>query len=196
MDSLFHFVFPMIAALAARLHIKHTVGTILVAAFLAVLIDLDHFIGIDRTTFHNIFIVFLIPLILLFLAFHFKSSLYVKGFFFLLLIFLSSHVFLDMFSSSNRDIGIIEGEGIALFYPLSDVRYAVAFNIAIPLKINSISYPVEGYIVSSLGFGILMYFLIILVPCLFIDDILDIAEINHEKFRKAAKTFFKNLLKD
>ena len=36
MDSLFHFIFPIIAALAARVHIKHPIRNILIAAFLAV----------------------------------------------------------------------------------------------------------------------------------------------------------------
>ena len=199
MDSLFHFVFPIIAALASRLHVKHPMRTILAAAFITVLIDLDHFIGLERATFHNIFVTILIPLILLYLSFLFRSNRYVKGFFFLLLIFLSSHVFLDLFSNPilGNSIGIVTNEGgVALFYPLSTTQYAINFNIKISLKSNAQPNIIEDYLVSSLGFGILMYFIIILAPCLFLDDILEIAEKKHEKFMKATKEFFKNLLKD
>lgn len=199
MDTLFHFVFPIIAALAARLNIKHPIRSILGAAFLALLIDLDHFIGIERATFHNILITILIPLILLFLSFHLKLNRYVKGFFFLLLIFLSSHVFLDLFSSPvfGGNISITEGEnGIALFYPLINTRYSINFNIKIPLKTSFPPYTIEGYLISSLGFGMLLYFIIILIPCLFLDNIIEIAERKHEKFRKASKRFLQNLLKD
>jgi len=184
--------------LAARLNIKRPIRTILAASIITVLIDLDHFIGLERATFHNIFITFLIPLILLFLSFHLKLNRYVKGFFFLLLIFLSSHVFLDLFSSPalGRSIGITEGSGVALFYPLSKTPYSINFNIKIPLKTAFPPYTMEGYVVSSLGFGILLYFIIILVPCLFLDDIIEIAERKHENLIKATKRFFKNLLRD
>lgn len=197
MDSLFHFVFPIIAALAARLHLKHPIKSILSAATLTVLIDVDHFIGLPREIFHNIFVTIMIPAVLLLLAFHLRANRYVKGFLFLLLIFLSSHVFIDMFSNPvlGNGIGISEGSGVALFYPLSDTLYSINFNIKIPLPTIE-SNNMEGYLVSSLGFGILMYFIIILVPCIFLDDIIEISERNHEKIRRAAKTFFNRLLKD
>jgi len=187
MDSLFHFVFPIIAVLAARINIKHIIKTSVAAAAITVLLDIDHFIGIGRTTLHNIFITVLIPLLLLYLAFHFKTNRYVKGFFFLLLIFLSSHLFLDLFSSDGGSgIGISEGSGVALFYPLSLNAYSVNFNIEIQ----------QGYIASSLGLGILLYFIIIIIPCLFLDDIIEISEKKHENLRKAANEFFKRTIKD
>ena len=197
MDTLFHFIFPIIAALAARINIKHPIRTILIAAFITVLIDLDHFIGFERATFHNVFVTVLIPLILLVLSFHFKLKRYIKGFFFILLIFLSSHLFLDLFSSPafGDSIGITKGS-IALFYPLSTAGYSINFNLRTPLESVYSQHTIEGYVVSSLGFGILLYFIIILVPCLFLDDIIEIAERKHESFRKAFKTFFHNILKD
>ncbi len=162
------------------------------------MIDIDHFIGLERATFHNVFVTILLPLALLYLAFHFKLSRYAKGFFLLLLVFSSSHVFMDMFSSPvfGDGIGIVEGIGPALFYPLSNTRYSINFNIKIPMSINIPPYSMEGYAVSSLGFGILMYFIIILVPCLFLDDIIEIAERKKVNLGKATKGFFKNLLRD
>jgi hypothetical protein len=198
MDTLFHFVFPIIAALAARLNVKHPIKSILGAAVLTVLIDVDHFIGLERMAFHNVFVTILVPLILLYLAFHFKANRYVKGFFLLLLIFLSSHLFLDLFSYNifGNDIGIIEGNGVALFYPLSNTLYSVNFNVKIPLTISTPPYAIEGYLVSSLGFGILLYFIIIVVPCLFLDDIIEIAERRREGLGKATISFLKKSLKD
>lgn len=197
MDTLFHFIFPIMAALAAKVHTKHEVRTIITAAFLAVLLDLDHFIGLERATFHNVFITILIPLILLYLSYVFKMKKNTKGFFLLLLIFLSSHMFMDLFSAPplGNGIGIETGTGVALFYPLSTTYYAINFNIRIPLQSSSQGM-IEGYLISSLGFGILMYFMIIVIPCLFLDDILDISEKSHERFLKAAKTFFRRLAKD
>jgi membrane-bound metal-dependent hydrolase YbcI (DUF457 family) len=199
MDTLFHFIFPIIAALAARLNIKHPVKTILGVSFFALFIDLDHFIPgpANRALFHNIFVTLLIPLLILFLAFHFKLSRYKKGLILLVLIFMTGHLFMDMFSNVyGEGIGITETKyGVGLFYPLSNAKYFLNFNIKIPL-ITSDGSSIEGYLVSSLGFGILAYFIIIIVPCLFLDDIIDITEKKHESFRKASKEFFKKLLKD
>jgi hypothetical protein len=198
MDTLFHFVFPIIAALAARLNVKHPIKSILGAAFLTILIDVDHFFGMERVAFHNIFVTILVPLALLFLAFHFKANRYVKGFFLLLLVFSSSHLFLDLFSYNvfGSGIGIIEGSGVALFYPLSNTLYSIDFNIKIPLSISTPPYAIEGYLVSSLGFGILMYFVIIVLPCMFLDDIIEIAERKRENLGKATASFLKKTLKD
>lgn len=194
MDSLFHFVFPIIAVLAARINIKHIIKTSIAAAAITVLLDIDHVFGIARGTFHNVFLTMLLPLLLLFLAFHFKTNRYVKGFFFLLLIFLSSHLILDLFSSPpfGTIVGITEGSGVALFYPLSSIKYSINFNIIISNDHSSL----EGYLASSLGFGILIFFAMIIVPCLFLDDIIEISERKHQNFRKAASEFFRKLIKD
>jgi hypothetical protein len=199
MDSLFHFVFPIIAALAARLNIRHQIKTILSLAVLTVLMDLDHISPIyERALLHNVFITLLIPLILIFLSFHFRLDRHKKAALLLLLIFLSSHVVLDLFEVWNsQGIGIRQDMpgrvGVALFYPLSSVRYSIDFNIPTPSIV-----PIGGdtYIATSAGVGILFYFAAIIVPCLFLDDIIEISERKHERLRKAAKDFFKKLIKD
>lgn len=177
MDSLFHFLFPVITALAAKVHVKHRLRYILIAGALTILIDLDHFIGIERATFHNVFITLLLPIILIFLAFSFKTKYNFKGFSILLLIFLSSHLVLDLFSGS-----------IALFYPFSSNYFSFGFDVKIPLESKFVS---EGYLISSLGVGILIYFIMIFLPCLFLDDIIEIMEKKHESFRKALRDFSK-----
>ncbi len=192
-------MFPVIAALAARLNIRHQIKTILSLAFLGVLLDIDHlFIGLERMLLHNVFITLLIPLILLALAFLIKLDKYKKGFILLLLIFLSSHVFLDLFNPNIED-GIrinMDTGGVALFYPLSTVKYSIDFNLRSTDIFPFLPQASDGYLVSSLGFGILMYFIIVIVPCLFLDDIIELAEKRHEKFMKASKEFFRNILKD
>lgn len=177
MDSLFHFIFPIFAALAARVHIKHPVRNILIAACLAVAVDIDHLIGIPRVTTTNIFVLVLIPLIFIFYAFSKKKSYNLKGLSILILIFLSSHLFLDMFTG-----------GVGLFYPLTDAIYAINFDIPFAwTNYAGVSY--EGFIVSSLGVGITLFFAIIVLPCYFLDEIIVIMEKKHESFWKAVKDF-------
>ncbi|MBN2202902.1 MAG: metal-dependent hydrolase [Candidatus Aenigmarchaeota archaeon] len=200
MDSLFHFVMPILAALAARLNIKHQIKTILAAAFFSVLIDIDHFIYLDqyRALFHNIFITLIVPIALVCLSFHLKLDKYKKGFFLLLLIFMSGHLLVDLFSYPiyGSGIGINSGDGIPLFYPLSNERYYIDFSVTIPMAIPTNPQFVEGYIVSSLGFGLLLYLIMVIIPCLFLDDIIEISERKHESFRKATTDFFKKVMKD
>jgi membrane-bound metal-dependent hydrolase YbcI (DUF457 family) len=182
MDSLFHFIFPVIATLAAKVHVKHKLRNILIVGALAVLIDLDHFIGMERATFHNVFITVLLPIIIIILAFNFKAKYNVKGFSILLLIFLSSHTFLDLFSGKP---------GVALFYPINDTYYSVEFGITVPMPTKFAPSLIEGYVISSLGLGLLFYFIIVILPCLFLDDIIEIMEKKHESFRKAIKSLGK-----
>ena len=182
MDSLFHFVFPIIAALAARLKIKHQIKTLLSLATITVLMDMDHISPVwERALLHNVFVTIALPLILLFLAFHFKLDRYKKGFLLLLLIFLSSHVMLDVFTNSEYyAVGIKANlrDGVALFYPFSNLRYSADFNVMTPSII-----PIDGEtkIVTTEGFGILLFFIMIILPCLFLDDIIEISERRHER---------------
>jgi membrane-bound metal-dependent hydrolase YbcI (DUF457 family) len=196
MDTLFHFVFPMIAALAARLNIKHKVKTLLSLAFLTILLDADHISLVwERALLHNVFVTFLLPVALIILSFMFKMDRYKKSLLILLLIFLSSHVVLDLFTNfDSTGIGIANGEyGLALFYPFSSERYVINFNI---MAKGFVPVYTEGYLVSSIGFGILIYSLLILLPCISLEDIIDIAEKKHEKFRKASSQFLRNLMRD
>ena len=169
-------------AFAAKVHIRHRMRDILVLGALTILIDVDHFIGLERAAFHNVFVTLLLPLIIVVTAFTFKTNYNIKGLSILLLIFLSSHLFLDAFS---------EGP-VALFYPLSDQYYNLNFNISVPLNSR---FTDRGYLISTMGIGILAYFIIIFLPCLFLDDIIDISTKSHEKLKKGTKTFFRRLLR-
>lgn len=138
MDSLFHFIFPIIAALAARVHIKHGIKTVLGLAFLTVLMDIDHYFGfIPRGSFHNIFLTLIIPLLLIVWSFR-SGTEYQRQVSILLLLFLFSHTMLDMFT---------EG-GVSLLYPITDQRYSIDFGIYTP----------EGFgLMTSQGIGLLIY---------------------------------------
>ncbi|MBU3896313.1 MAG: metal-dependent hydrolase [Nanoarchaeota archaeon] len=176
MDILFHFIFPIIAAIAAKVHIRHPIRNILIAATLTVLVDVDHLVGFTRGTFHNIFVLVLIPLLFVAYTFHRKKFYQEKGLAILIFIFLSSHLFLDLFTG-----------GVALFYPLSTVIYAINFNIPLIWTNITMGQSYEGMLVSSLGVGIALYFLLIVLPCMYLDDIISNMEKKHENFRRALK---------
>jgi membrane-bound metal-dependent hydrolase YbcI (DUF457 family) len=171
MDSLFHFIFPLIAAVAARIHVKHRIETVLGLSLAAVLIDLDVFF-IHHATLHNLFITALLPLILILLAFKFenpKKTKY-KTITIALFLFLVSHPILDMFT---------EG-GIQLFYPLSTQLYNFEFGW-------SLGY---GYVVSAAGIGLTIYFILILLV-LFLEDF-----ISYYKKEPVKKALFDTIKKE
>ena len=92
MDTVFHFVFPLIVALGARIHIKHGIEYVLGLAVISVLLDIDHFVGVPRGTLHNGFIVILLPIIAIILAFKYeKVGIKWKSMSVASLLFLSSH---------------------------------------------------------------------------------------------------------
>ena len=179
MDSLFHFVFVIVAALAARVHIKHPMKNIMIAAFLSVAIDVDHIIGLSRGTLHNVFVLILLPLIFVIYIFSKRKMYQAKGLSILILVFLASHLFLDMFTG-----------GVALLYPLSNDIYGIAFDVPIAWS-NASGQTYEGMLVSSLGIGILFFFAIIILPCIFLDKIIGLMEERHENFRRALKDLTK-----
>lgn len=146
------------AALAARIRIKHKIGTCLTLATFTAFLDVDHFIGVTRGSLHNIFITLLFPIILFVLALKFeKKGDYYKNVSLVLLLFLFSHPILDMF---------VEG-GVMLFYPFSTQLYDLS---GLSLKITLPSGE-QGYIISSAGVGLTIYFSMIL-GSIFVGDFL------------------------
>ena len=168
-DSLFHALFPVISALAARVHLKHPIRNIFIAGLLTVLIDLDHlsFLGPSRGLLHNMFVTTVIPYILVILTFYFRRSYQEKGFAILLAIFLPSHTFLDL----------AFGGGAMLFYPFSQTIYYLNFNFMTS----------EGALVSAAGLALLFYFVSIIAPLYFLDKLIEKTNKQHETFRKALK---------
>jgi len=149
MDALFHLIFPLMAAMAARIHMKHGILAVLIMAFSAVLIDIDHFIGLPGSMFHNLFFTLVVPFTIMSIMYNWGGENERQASMCLLL-FLFSHTILDLFS---------EGE-VALFYPITGMQYGINF---------SVSW--GGYqIISSSGIGLLIYFSILLL-CFFLQDI-------------------------
>lgn len=177
MDTLFHFIFPLMAMMAARVKVKHVITVSIILAAAAASLDLDHFFGlVPRATFHNIFVTVLFPVILFLIFFKKKNKTYMH-LSLILLLFLVSHPILDMFD---------EG-GVELFYPISDQMYDLTkFSLNIPLPTGE-----KVYIISTAGVGLTIYFLLIL-SVIFIDDFLNY----FRKDKTAEYTFGKTLKKE
>ncbi|HJW96560.1 MAG TPA: metal-dependent hydrolase [archaeon] len=151
MDALFHFIFPLMAALAARIHMKHGIPAVLMMASTAVLIDIDHFMGpgLGGAMFHNLFFTLAVPFTILSIMYTWGGETERQASLCLLL-FLFSHTILDLFSEGT----------VALFYPITNMQFGISAN-----------FWIGGYqLISSSGIGLLIYFSILLV-CFFLQDI-------------------------
>jgi membrane-bound metal-dependent hydrolase YbcI (DUF457 family) len=175
MDSLFHFIFPMIAALAAKIHVKHGLETVIGLSLAAVLIDLDVFF-IHRATFHNLFLTALLPLVIIALVFRYRPrNAYLKMTSIALFLFLISHTVLDLFTEA----------GVALLYPLSSQFYTMDINVVVATPLG------QSSLVTSAGVGLTLYFAIILAV-LFVEDFL----VMSKRERKLRRCFEDTLKKE
>lgn len=128
----------------------------------AILPDLDALIGIHRATFHNIFVLVLIPLIFILIVRMKRPNLVLPGL--IVLFYLVSHLVLDM-------------GGVALLYPFYDQAFylqpalhfqtgpVLDFDFVIDYGTMELSQTGEYLFVSELGFAYL--FLFVLVTVLF-----------------------------
>ena len=156
------------ALLAARVKFNsHKLITIVGLSAAAVLIDLDVFFGpLHRGLFHNVFVTVLLPVSLLALSFRYGLERH-RQVSIALLIVLSSHVILDMFS-----------EGVVyLFYPLSMQGFSL---------MAAGMLPGYGSLVSTSSIGLLIYFAM-LSGCFFLEDIDFFILKKHISFRYALK---------
>jgi len=125
MDTFAHIAIPLLILLALRIETRK----ILLMLPFSVLLDLDYFFMMGRQLFHNVFVVILIPLIVIFYL-HKEHPEY-REYGMIAFFFLLSHLILDL------------GEGIALFYPiLTDFYYfevEMFFQFIGPIPIPDIS---------------------------------------------------------
>jgi hypothetical protein len=151
MDPLFHFIFPLMAALAARIHMKHGILAVVTMAASAVLIDIDHFMGpgLGGAMFHNLFFTLAVPFTILSIMYTWGGEMERQASMCILL-FLFSHTILDLFS----------GGTVALFYPITSQQFAINFSLAWG------SYQV----ISASAIGLLIYFAILLM-CFYLQEI-------------------------
>ncbi|MEK6954740.1 MAG: metal-dependent hydrolase [Candidatus Micrarchaeota archaeon] len=182
MDSLFHFIFSIIAALAVDLHKKHKLPFVIFAASFAVAIDFDHFLGWDPSyikPLHNIWVAFFLPLLLFYLAYHYERNkkpygIEAQKFFLVLLAMLTGHLVADMFYGDIR-----------LLYPLTNAAYSFS-DLPIP-------QPIEKYdFVTTQGVALLFYSLILL-PILFAEEFIKWHEEKHESMRKSLSDMMREL---
>jgi membrane-bound metal-dependent hydrolase YbcI (DUF457 family) len=175
MDSVFHFIFPLIVALAARIHLKHGIEWVVGLALATTLIDLDVFF-IHRATFHNLFVTLLVPAVLVALAFQYeKKGTKFKTLSLVLLLFLFSHTLLDMGTEA----------GVQLLYPLSSQVFQFTGGISAGLPTGA------GYLLSGTGVSLLLYFVVLLLA-LFIEDFINY----FEKDRTVGKAFKATIRKE
>jgi hypothetical protein len=117
MDSLSHLIFSILAGMAVGLHKKHKLRYVVFISFLAVLLDLDHFLvplgyQTEYRSMHNIYIVIFAPIILFVISYRYErktGSDRFQTFFLLLGIMLAGHLIVDS----------IEGP-VKIFYPFSN----------------------------------------------------------------------------
>ncbi len=152
MDSLAHFILALIAGMAMGLHRKHKVTYIAFISFLAVLIDLDHFlVPLGYTTvyrsMHNVYVTMIAPFALFIASYHFEKNTRSdrwQTFFLLLGVMLTGHVIADM----------IYGP-VKIFYPLDD-RDVYLPNIDIQATSDFTSE-----VIGPIGIGMTAYAVII-----------------------------------
>ncbi|NOQ38242.1 hypothetical protein GQ472_05115 [archaeon] len=180
MDTLFHFIFSIIVGLAIGIHRKHRISVLVMLAFLSILVDIDHFLGLSsRGTFHNVFFVFFVPLtlFLVFYVYEERKSIKFQTYSLILLVMLTGHLVSDM----------LRGGVVKLFYPFSSVSYS--FPEYTVVATSDFFSPV----VSSDGLILLVYSFI-LFSAVFIEDFIYHFEKKHESFKKALSGVVKDLV--
>ena len=175
MDSLSHFIFSVLAGMAVGLHKKHKLRYVIFISFLAVLIDLDHFLvplgyQTEYRSMHNVYFAILAPAILFFASYYFERNTEkdrFKTFFLLLGIMLTGHLIADM----------IEGP-VKIFYPLSEAK------ISLPRMNIQATKDFQSTIVGQYGIGLAAYAIVIFTGAL-VHDILWHARREKKGFRDA-----------
>ncbi|MCK5334342.1 MAG: metal-dependent hydrolase [Candidatus Aenigmarchaeota archaeon] len=173
MDTLFHFIFSFIAGMAV-FRGKHKVSVIATIALLSILVDIDHFFGLSaRGTFHNVFIVFLVPLVAFITAYFYekKKSIKLQTYALLLMVMLLGHVTADTFY----------GGGVMLLYPLSETSFEA------PGFLVTITDTFHSPIVSRDGVALAIYAIILLLA-VFVEDFIYFFEKKNQKIRDAIKS--------
>ncbi len=161
MDLLSHFILALLAGLAMGLHRKHRLSLIVFISFCSILIDLDHFLvplgyASQYRSFHNVFVVFFLPLTLFLLSYLLErktQSNRFQTFFLLLTVMLTGHVIFDLTGP------------VQIFYPLSDMK------VSIP-KVNvQVTDDLPWAIVQPAGVGLALYALIVFLGALLHDTL-------------------------
>ena len=184
MDTLSHFILALLAGLAMGLHRRHKVTYIAAISFLAVLIDLDHFlvplgIGTVYRSMHNVYITMIAPFSLFLAAYYLErkneSDRY-QTFFLLLTVMLTGHLIADMIFGP-----------VMIFYPLSYMSISVP-NIDIQATSKFASQIVGPY-----GIGMTAYAIVIFIGAMIHDTLFHMKRKTmrpHEALMHSLRDFF------
>ena len=74
---------------------------------------------------------------------------------------------------------------MAVLYPVSTTYYSLDFDLLVT----------EGALVSGPGLGLLYYFASVIIPLLFLDNLIELSEKQHESIRKVLKEIKNKYLK-
>jgi membrane-bound metal-dependent hydrolase YbcI (DUF457 family) len=152
MDPLFHFVFAFIAGMAVNVRLRHRVLWVLGAAFSAVLIDVDHFLFAYPRAFHTVFVTWLLPALLFYVAYRYergRESIRLQSLVLLLFVMLNGHLVADLFN---------EG-AIRLLYPVSRASISIPADLTVALNERWLLVSPEGVALTLYGMVIgLAYF--------------------------------------
>jgi membrane-bound metal-dependent hydrolase YbcI (DUF457 family) len=162
MDTLSHFVLSVLAGMAVGLHRKHKLTYVVLVSFLAVLIDVDHFLvplGYETyyRSMHNIFVAILLPFLLFLLAAYVerKSARYrLQTFFLLLTIMLTGHLIADMLESP-----------VKIFYPVSSM------DVSLPNVSFEATESFSSQVIGPRGIGMAAYAAIIMAGAIVHDTV-------------------------
>ncbi len=147
MDSLFHFMLAIIAGMAVGLHKKHSFRTIVLIAFAAVIIDVDHFMFGGRSLFHNVWFIFALPILTFLLAYKYeKKSIKWQSYSLILLAVLTSHLVADLFSEGS----------IMLFWPFSMTAYVIPAAAVFSLPATPYTIIGQNGIALTIGAAIIL----------------------------------------
>ncbi len=181
MDSLFHFIFSIIAGMALDIDRKYGLKTLIIFALIATLIDVDHICIVngkislcDRGIFHSILFAVFLPFLLFLLFYAYekpKGKIRNQTLALLLMILLTGHLICDMLS----------GEKVRLFYPITEREFSIpTYRIAVEGK----------YLVNTPGIALLIYFLVLFLTK-FIEDFIYFFERQHLKIKEAFRKSLK-----
>lgn len=184
MDSLFHFILAIMAAMIVGLHRKHGLRVVFLIALAAVFIDLDHWFipSIVMKPLHNIFFIVLFPLalFLIFYKYEKKRSIKWQTYALILLVVLVSHLVADFFYGPSN--------GVPLLYPFSTAIYLFPqYTLGIPMPAGD-----TGYIITPTAIAFLTGFIIFMLAH-FIEDFVYYFRKKHMSFKKACKRVFSQI---
>ncbi|MDY6762006.1 MAG: metal-dependent hydrolase [Candidatus Nanohaloarchaea archaeon] len=181
MDSLFHFVFAFIAGMAVNVRLDHRPLWVVLVAFSAVLIDIDHLLFLAgalpyKRAFHSFLVVGLLPAALFYASYRYErgsESIRYQSLSLLLFVMLTGHVVADLFN---------EG-AVPLLYPLSSLL------VTLPQGLEATVLQEGWHVVTPESVSLALYGAII-GAAYYTEELIYFFEQQHETVETAVKDAF------